>query len=193
MAHVDKELLNIYNILKDKKPEKISGGIVPVHVIHCDFNINYESMLSTLVKVKWKACVRFALKNMDIKSLTNPALANKLITIYKEDSTSVMATLQEEGRIVFAHYGASFNFLPTWLFIYSIIGNILKNKGYLPSGDLSVYLYNMKLDDETKEKWKDMKIQQVEIPQFTMGEDSKDKEISELSIDDFEICNYVYD
>lgn len=195
MAHVDREIINIINIFRDKESEYTDVDEVIVEKIGCRFNLSYESMLSTMVKVDYRKCIELVLKSAnEIDSIEEKDMLYHIVKASEGDKGMYVgvSSSSEEDILTFVIKNINIYNIASWLFMCSVVGNIIAVR-YMKPFLVDVVILNAGGKKRDLEKMYKYKIRQTEIPQLTMAETCAYKKASEIKEDDFEIWNYCYD
>lgn len=197
MAHVDKEIINIINIFRDKELKKAvgDGDEIVVDKIGCRFNLSYESMLSTMIEVDYRKCIDLVLKSASkIDDMEEPDLLYHIIEGGDGDKGMYVGISSDKNQDIITFILKQINIynIANWLFMCSVVGNIVAARYMKPFlADVVLLEAGGKIVD--LKKMYEYKIKQTEIPQLTMSDTCAYKKATEIVVDDFEIWNYYYD
>lgn len=194
MANVDKQILNIIDIFDKKKSGVLFEGDIIVNNIGCRFDLRYESMLPTIMKINYRSIIGRALSyhksidaiEIDNKNRMSYNIGTSLRVIPFFDAVS------KDMGLTFVMQNISLKNVGQWLFMCSVIGNILGAK-HNTSFIVDVLFEDTITTKEDLEEMKKLKLIQCEIPQMTINKTCTGKDVRDMNVDDFEIWNYYYD
>lgn len=198
MAHVDKEIRRTLSLFEEARRENPSELKIVLTGMFYRFNLLYESVLSTMMEVDYKSCIKFMLDHAsDIDALE---IGGSTIITNKYSSTNIEITetsfhqnnATKSRCLIFVIKDVNFSNAHKWMFICSAIGNALSYK-FGEDYIIDIYLIDPYIYVHDLNNMSGLKLKQTEIPQMTINSDCRYKNISEMKVDDFEIWNYFYD
>lgn len=197
MAHVDREIINIINIFREKELESSDSGCdeIVVSKIGCRFNLSYESMLSTMIEVDYRKCIEMVLKKASkIDDIEEPDSLYHIIDGGDGDKGMYVGISSDKNQNIITFILKKINVynIGSWLFMCSVVGNIIAAR-YMKPFLADVVLLDVGGKILDLKKMYEYKIKQTEIPQLTMSDTCAHKKAAEIGVDDFEIWNYYYD
>lgn len=204
MANVDREIIGTIDEFKNIRRTdnlKIEGKNRFYR-----FNTKYESVLSTLIPVDYKKCIEFVLsKAEEIDKFVfdkSEAFHDFISIINQKDDKSfgisfLYATLDGEGDslidgLIFTVTYPNIKDMHKWMFMCSVIANALNYK-FNTTFIIDIYVIHPYIWLNDLNSLSKIEYASKEIPQFTINEDCRGKNVSEMKVDDFEIWNYCYD